>query len=492
MKRDEGETVPRRKGERTMKAITRTSVILFLAVALLAACRPQEVEKPPDEVTVQLKWIHQAQFAGLYAADQKGFYADEDIEITLKPGGFDTPLDKAVTDLLDGETTFAIQGANEMIEARAGGNPIVAIAVIYQRNPWVYISLKGSGIENLQDLVGRKIMVAPQAMDQHLALLRKVGIDPSSIEIILPYERSVAPLPTGQIDAHLAYGTSFALEWEEKGYEVNRIWLDDYDIKFYSDTIIATEELVEQSPELVERFLRATLRGWRYAIENPDEAVDMTLQYDATVDIEHQARLMAAQTPLIHTGEIGIGWMDRGVWQGMLDILLEQSIIAAEDIRQKAKDVAKQMEDYIKSHPDMTLKELQEDPRAQEIAVQQIGKTGYTVVSDSTTGMCYFHPIESVVGEDVAKSREAFPEMWEHIDRTIGPICRESSYFYSWGVGDDVREQYSYYACVDAKTADGIGLFVGATTYVDEYDLAIDIDKAFTMQFLNEIYGETE
>ncbi|MBM4467876.1 MAG: ABC transporter substrate-binding protein, partial [Chloroflexi bacterium] len=61
--------------------------MLLVAVALLAACGPQEVEQPPDQVTVQLKWVHQAQFAGFYAADKKGFYAEEGIDVTLNAGG---------------------------------------------------------------------------------------------------------------------------------------------------------------------------------------------------------------------------------------------------------------------------------------------------------------------------------------------------------------------------------------------------------------------
>ena len=64
------------------QTIVRISAVLLLAMAVLAACKPQEVQKPPDEVIVQLKWVHQAQFAGFYAADKKGFYAEENIDVT--------------------------------------------------------------------------------------------------------------------------------------------------------------------------------------------------------------------------------------------------------------------------------------------------------------------------------------------------------------------------------------------------------------------------
>ena len=309
-----------------MKMIATICGVLLLAVALLAACGPQEAEKPPDEVTVQLKWIHQAQFAGMYAADKKGFYAEENIDVTLNPGGTDILPDQVVADLVSGEADFAITGGDLLLPARSRGEPIVAIAVVFQRNPYVYVSLQGSGIERPQDLVGKKVMVAPDAEFQHQALLRKLGIAPTAIEQV-PYERDVTPLVTGQVDAHMVYRTATGLAFEETGHELNWIWMEDYGIHFYADTIVANEALVEQNPDLVERFLRATLKGWRYAIENPDEAVDLTLQYDPALGRDRQARMMAAQTPLIHTGEVNIGWMRAEVWEGMHDILLDQAIL---------------------------------------------------------------------------------------------------------------------------------------------------------------------
>ena len=309
-----------------MRTIVRISAVLLLAMAVLAACKPQEVQKPPDEVIVQLKWVHQAQFAGFYAADKKGFYAEENIDVTLNPGGVHIPPVTMIANLVSGKSAFAIVGGDQLLAARFGGEPVVAIAVVFRRNPYVYVSLKGSGIERPQDLVGKTVMVAPDAEIQHQALLHKLGIAPDAIEQI-PYERDVTPLVTGQIDAHTVYRTGTGLAFDETGHELNWIWVDDYGIRFYADTIITSEELIRQNPDLVERFLRATLKGWRYAIENPTEAVDMTLQYDPTLTRDRQVRMAETQAPLVHTGEDQIGWMRAEVWQGMHDILLEQGLL---------------------------------------------------------------------------------------------------------------------------------------------------------------------
>ncbi len=306
-----------------MKNLKYLSLILIIVV-LAGGCA--EEEKPPDQVTVQLHWIHQAQFAGIYAADSKGFYAEENIDVTLKAGGPDITNDKIIADLISGETAFAIAGADQVMVDRAHGDPIVAIAVIFQKNPRVYVSLERSGIKRPQDFVGKKVMVADQQKIQHQVLLKKLGIDPGTVEII-PYERDVTPLTTGQIDAHMVYRTGTGLAFDETGYELNFIWLDDYGIRFYADTIVAIEELVQENPELVERFLRATLKGWRYTIENPEEAVDLTLQYDATLGRERQARMVEAQAPLIHTGKVEIGWMEDSIWQEMHQMLLEGGVL---------------------------------------------------------------------------------------------------------------------------------------------------------------------
>jgi len=311
-----------------MKTMTKICALLLVAITLLAACRPQEVEEPPDEVTVQLKWVHQAQFAGHYVAQERGYYAEENIEVTLNPGGPDIIPEQMVADLVSGEADFAIVGGDQLLALRSRGEPIVAIAVVFQYNPYVYVSLKSSGIERPQDLVGKTVMVAPDIEFQHQALLRKLSIAPTSIKVI-PYERDVTPLLTGEVDAHAVYCMGLGLAFEESGYELNWIWMEDYGIHFYADTIVASEALVQKNPELVERFLRATLEGWRYAIENPDEVVELTLQYDPALTRDRQARMMAAQTPLIHSGEANIGWMRAEVWRLMHDILLEQGILEA-------------------------------------------------------------------------------------------------------------------------------------------------------------------
>lgn len=302
------------------------NLIVILAVITVVGTSCSQVEEPVDQISVQLKWYHQANAAGMYIAAQKGFYSENNINVTFTEGGADVTLDDRMAALIAGETSFAVISSEQVIVLRADDIPIVAIAVIFQRNPYTYVSLKTSGISKPEHLVGKKVMLASGEEFQHSAMLKKNGISPDTIEII-PFERDLEPLVTGVIDAHLVYGTSLGVAYTEAGYDISNIWLDDWGVHIPADTIVTTEQLIQQKPDLIDRFLSATLMGWRYAIENIDDAVDMTLKYDESLDRNHQANIMRAQIPLIHTGETPIGWIENTKWQQTHDILLDSGMI---------------------------------------------------------------------------------------------------------------------------------------------------------------------
>ena len=305
-----------------MKKIATIYVVAFLAIGLLAGCRAQEDKKALDQVSVRLKWLHQAQFAGLYVADQKDFYAEENIKVTLHPGGVEQGGNALAA---SGEEDFAIVGAAQVLVARSQGLPVVACAAIYRTDPVVYFAMSGSGIERPQDFIGKRVAVSP-ANFVLPAMMNKLGLSMDQFELV-PLEHDMKTFFDGKVDVWIGYLTDQVIAAREQGYELNLIYPAHYGIHVYSDVIIASENMIADNPDLVERFLRATLRGWRYAIENPDEAAAITLKYDETLDEAHQKAMMEAQMPLIHTGEDQIGWMKDEIWQGMHEILLEQGVL---------------------------------------------------------------------------------------------------------------------------------------------------------------------
>ena len=307
-----------------MKRIATISAVLFLAMALLAACAPEEVEKPPDQISVHLSWVHQAGFAGLYMAQERGYYAEENIEATFIEGG---PGIDPVERVVAGQVEFGLDRAEKILVRSSRGEPVVAIATIYRHNPLAFVVMADSGIERPVDFLGRTAAIRGGNGELPFqAMMTKLGLDTNQVEIV-PYSYDYTPFYNGEVDITVAYLNGGLIRMRQKGYQVNLIWPSDYGVHLYGQTLFTTNQLIVENPDLVTRFLRATLRGWREAVEEPEAAAEITLKYAKEADAELQTRMMEASVPLIHTGEDQIGWMRAEVWQGMHDILLEQGLL---------------------------------------------------------------------------------------------------------------------------------------------------------------------
>ena len=193
----------------------------------------------------------------------------------------------------------------------------------------MFVSLSDSGIERPADFLGRSVAVAG-VIDLELqfkAMLKKLGLDINQVKVV-PHSYDLTRLREGKVDSMGLYSTGGLIRLRQAGYKVNLIWPGDYGVHLYGHTLITTDRMIAENPDLVTRFLRATLRGWREAIEDPEAAVAVTLKYAREKDSELQTRMMEASVPLIHTGEDRIGWMKAGVWERTHQLLLEQGLLA--------------------------------------------------------------------------------------------------------------------------------------------------------------------
>ncbi len=307
-----------------MRSVTRLFTTIVLMSLLVYACGSGQKKPTPDTVTVQLKWIHQAQFAGFYVAQEQGYYADENINVTFIEGG--AGIDP-VTQIGTGQADFGIDGADRVLADRSQGQPVVAIAVIFRKNPFVFVAMADSGITKPVDFLGHTAAIGDAQGDlQFKAMMSFLGLDAQQVTII-PYMTDYSNFYDGQADITLGYSTGGLIRILQNGYAINLIWPSDYGVHFYADTLITTDQLVTDNPDLVTRFLRATLKGWRTAIENPAMAVSDTLRYTAAEYSDVQTEMFDAAIPLVHTGEDQIGWMKADVWAGMYQTLLDQGLL---------------------------------------------------------------------------------------------------------------------------------------------------------------------
>jgi ABC-type nitrate/sulfonate/bicarbonate transport system substrate-binding protein len=188
------------------------------------------------------------------------------------------------------------------------------------------MTLANSGITRPQNFVGKTIQYNASTGLILNAMLAKVGISPNAYTEV-NVGSDLSPFYSGQVQVWNAFITNEVLTAQSAGYKVNVIFPDDYGIHFYSDTLYTTENTISTHPDLVLRFLRATLKGWTYAIENPNLVASMVAKYNPNADLQHETTQMTASLPLINTGEDYIGWMKPKVWVGMEKTLREQKIL---------------------------------------------------------------------------------------------------------------------------------------------------------------------
>jgi NitT/TauT family transport system substrate-binding protein len=176
--------------------------------------------------------------------------------------------------------------------------------------------------------VGQKIALAPGSSTIiYQAMVERLGIDRSQITEIpvnvwdLWECWEIAPACSN-------YATNGPVMLDQAGEDYALIWPSDYGISWYGDVLITTDQMIDEKPDVVERFVRATLKGWQQAVSDPELATSATLAFDPELDRDFQLAAMRASIPLVDTGTDQIGWMRAEDWQQVADILLEQNIVA--------------------------------------------------------------------------------------------------------------------------------------------------------------------
>jgi NitT/TauT family transport system substrate-binding protein len=174
----------------------------------LSACAGAPPAPSADAVTVQLSWTHQAQFAGLYAADQNGDYAAEGLTVAFVEGG---PNLRAITAVMDQSAQFGIAAADQVLLWRAEGQPVRAIATIYRHSPRVYIALAGSGITRPQDFVGKTIAVGRNGRPLLDVMMIGLGLGPDQYTVV-ESRPDLADFYDGRVQVAEAYTLQFLPE----------------------------------------------------------------------------------------------------------------------------------------------------------------------------------------------------------------------------------------------------------------------------------------
>ena len=259
----------------------------FPAIILLLS--PFYVQSAPEQVSIQLKWKHAFQFAGYYAAIEKGFYRDNGLEVTLKEIDFSK---NNVAQVVDGESEYGIADSALALH-RLNGKPVVLVDQIFQHSPLAFASHRKSGIISPYEMSGKK--VAYDLDSKGNAALSAMLIDAlgdlNHIERVpfdRPYEHYFQQFVEGKIDVISVYTTDQSYHLKELGKEINIINPQSYGIDFYGDNLFTTQKEIDEHPDRVKKISQATLKGWQYALDHPDEIIQLIRQKYAP-DLSEQA-----------------------------------------------------------------------------------------------------------------------------------------------------------------------------------------------------------
>src|SRR5690554_191538 len=253
-------------------------VLLVFATSLLADEKSQLTP-----VSIKFHWQHQFQFAGIYAAQEKGFYQDAGLSVTILTGQ-KAPFDEVEAEQVD----FGISGAGLVVE-RLKGRPFVALAAIFQSSPYTWLLRADSTIHAPNDFAGKTIIRQSYA-DDLSAMLLQYDIHTPQLNIVDPMPADIDNLIYGKIDALTAYISNEPFWMESRGVAYRTLSPHEFNINFYSDIIFTSEAFLQRYPEKVAAFQQATLRGWQYALEHPHEIIDLILK-DYNVQNKSRAHL---------------------------------------------------------------------------------------------------------------------------------------------------------------------------------------------------------
>jgi diguanylate cyclase (GGDEF)-like protein len=278
-----------------------------------------------DQVSLQLRWYNQFQFAGYYMAVEKGFYQEQDINVDILAGG--KGKINSVTAVLQHKAQFGVSNSSSIINY-LNNDPIIAVAAISQTSPLVWITLKSKNIRIVQDLPGHKLMTLPEPQNSELfSLLKQESIPIESVEII-PTSFDINDLITGKVDAYNGYISNEPYYLKQKNIDFHLIKPRDYGINFYNDVLITHKQLAKDNPDLVKRFKQASLKGWEYALNNIEESVDIIAKKYAK-NKSHDHLLYEAEVikESILPDLVEIGHMNPGRWENIINVYKDLGIV---------------------------------------------------------------------------------------------------------------------------------------------------------------------
>ena len=260
----------------------RRVLAMVFVVSVALASQPLKAAEP---LTLLLRWDHQYQFAGYYAALWKGYYSDAGLEVTIRTPFKGEAILNSVDEVMSGRADFGIGGA-DLLVARDEGNPVVVLSTFFHESAAEFYINRNSGYASLGDLPG--LRVARRIGDlldiEFQAMLWAEGLNPDTVKPMPPYGAEQA-IADGSLDLSPVYSFVTPYIWKELGVDFITLRPRDHGVYFYGDSLFTRQDLIDSNEGAVNSFVTASQRGWEYALNNPEEIADLI-----SAEYEHRSK----------------------------------------------------------------------------------------------------------------------------------------------------------------------------------------------------------
>ena len=336
-----------------MRTLRRLAALAAVAVFVAAGCSTGTPSAAPAiKIRLQLQWFPQAQFAGYFAAKDKGFYTAEGLDVEILAGGVDIV---PATVVAGGNAEFGISWVPKMLASREQGADVQVIGQVFQRSGTLQVAWKDSNITKPEDWRGKKVGTWGFGNEHELyAAMRKVGIDPAVAAdvTIVPQDFTMTAFLNGEIDAAQAMiYNEYAQVLEAKNPDTGQLYTAaDMDVismesagtAMLQDAIFASQAWLAQTgnEDVAIRFLRASFKGWQFCRDNVAECVDIVLKSDAQLPKGHQTWQMNEINALIWPSPNGIGIMDQAAYDRTVQVATEGKVLTKPPVDGFRNDLA--------------------------------------------------------------------------------------------------------------------------------------------------------
>jgi NitT/TauT family transport system substrate-binding protein len=314
--------------------------VLLSAVALAAGLAAGQAFAA-DPVTLQLKWVAQAQFGGYFVAKDKGFYEEEDLDVTINPGGPDIAPEQIIA---GGGADVIVDWMGAALAAREKGVPLVNIAQPFKKSGLLMICPKDGSVQSEADFPGKTLGVWFFGNEYPFyAWMNKIGVSTDGGPVgvtVLKQSFDVQPLIQGQADCISVMTYNELGQAIDAGYTTDKLVIFNY-TEMGNDLLedglyVLEDDLADPAfKDKMVRLVRASMKGWDYALANPEEAAQIVVD-NGGQDLDHQIYMMGEVAKLTAGGN---GVLDEAAYDRTAKAVLDQKIISQEPSRAWTHDV---------------------------------------------------------------------------------------------------------------------------------------------------------